>query len=462
MTEPAPTQWGPGTWRAKPAAQQVTYASTADLSRATDQLACFPPLVTSWEIEELKSQLAKAALGQRFLLQGGDCAEKLSDCTSDAITSKLKILLQMSLVLVQGSQKPVIRVGRFAGQYAKPRSEEFEQRDGVSLPSYRGDIVNLPGFTRQEREPDPDLMVRAYEHSALTLNFVRALVKGGFADVHHPENWDLDFARHSKLAEEYHGIVRRVADSLQFMESILGVSAGEMKWVDFFTSHEGLHLVYEEALTRRVPRREPWYNLSTHYPWIGMRTADPQGAHVEYFRGIANPIGVKIGPGIRAQTLVELVDILNPLNEPGRLTLIHRFGKQGITECLPEAIDAVRSTGRTVLWCCDPMHGNTRLTQDGTKTRHFDDILFELEQAFAIHRECGSCLGGVHIELTGEDVTECLGGARDLRAADLKRAYRSEVDPRLNYEQAMEMAMLIAGLMGTQGERRPVETQMTP
>jgi 3-deoxy-7-phosphoheptulonate synthase len=452
------TNWAPGTWRAKPAAQQVTYSSEAALSRSVSQLANFPPLVTSWEIEELKSQLAKAALGQRFLLQGGDCAETLSDCTADAITSKLKILLQMSLVLVQGSQKPVIRVGRFAGQYAKPRSEEFETRDGLTLPSYRGDIVNRPGFTAEEREPDPHLMVRAYEHSALTLNFIRALVKGGFADHHHPENWDLDFARHSPLADEYRNIAQRVADSLQFMESILGVSAGEMKWVDFFTSHEGLHLVYEEALTRRVPRREPWYNLSTHYPWIGMRTADPQGAHVEYFRGIANPIGVKIGPGITPQKLVELVEILSPTNEPGRLTLIHRFGKKAIAGCLPEAIDAVRSTGRTVLWCCDPMHGNTRLTGDGTKTRHFDDILFELQQAFEIHLECGTCLGGIHIELTGENVTECLGGARNLLDADLKKDYRSQIDPRLNYEQAMEMAMLVARLMGVQTNNRQPES----
>jgi len=456
------TKWAPGTWRTKPAAQQATYASAADLAKAVSQLASFPPLVTSWEVEELKSQLGKAALGQRFLLQGGDCSENLSDCTADGITSKLKILLQMSLVLVQGSQKPVIRVGRFAGQYAKPRSEEFETREGVTLPTYRGDLVNRPGFTPEEREPDPHLLVRAYEHSALTLNFIRALVKGGFADHHHPENWDLDFTRHSPLAGEYRNIAQRLTDSLRFMESILGVSAAEMKWVDFFTSHEGLHLVYEEAQTRRVPRREPWYNLSTHFPWIGLRTTDPKGAHVEYFRGIANPIGVKVGPGTTASKLVELVEILNPGNEAGRLTLIHRFGKKGIAEYLPEAIEAVRSTGRMVLWCCDPMHGNTQLTGEGTKTRHFDDILSELEQAFAIHRKCGSCLGGIHIELTGENVTECLGGARNLKDADLKRAYRSQVDPRLNYEQAMEMAMLIARLMGAQGERRKEEVAAMP
>ncbi len=423
------------------------YASEEDLAQTVSQLASLPPLVTSWEVESLKRQLAEAARGERFLLQGGDCAEQFADCTAGAIAGKLKILLQMSLVLVHGSKKPVIRVGRFAGQYAKPRSEELENRGSAALPSYRGDLVNRAGFTEAERSPDPQLLLRAYERSALTLNFIRALAKSGFADLHHPEYWDLDFARHSPLAAEYHAIARRVTEALQFMEHIAGVPAGEMEWVDFFTSHEGLHLVYEEAQTRRVPRREGWYNLSTHFPWIGMRTAHPQGAHVEYFRGIANPIAVKVGPGATPGILNELLDALHPRNEPGRLTLIHRFGQARIGECLPPLIAAARAAGKTVLWCCDPMHGNTRFTADGTKTRHFDDILSELEQAFAIHRACGSCLGGVHFELAGEDVTECLGGARNLNDSDLKRAYRSEVDPRLNYEQSLEMAMLIARMM---------------
>jgi len=430
-----------------PAAQQPVYGSEADLSQVLGQLASLPPLVTSWEIEFLKSQLAEAAQGTRFLLQGGDCAERFDECTAESITSKLKILLQMSLVLVRGSKTPVIRVGRFAGQYAKPRSEEFEIRGGASLPSYRGDLVNRTGFTESDRVPDPQLLLRAYERSALTLNFIRALAKGGFADLHHPEYWDLDFAQHSPLAEEYHTMARRVVEALQFMENIVGVRAGEIEWVDFFTSHEGLHLVYEEAQTRRAPRREGWYNLATHFPWIGMRTADPRGAHVEYFRGIANPIGVKVGPGMTPEVLAGLIDILHPRDEPGRFMLIHRFGHERIQECLPRLIEVVRSAGKSVLWCCDPMHGNTHNTADGTKTRHFDDILSELEQAFAIHRACGTRLGGVHFELTGEDVTECLGGARNLIDSDLKRAYRSEVDPRLNYEQSLEMAMLIARMM---------------
>ncbi len=444
-------EWSPGSWRSKPAAQQPVYASQAGLALAVSRLASLPPLVTTWEIELLKTQLAEAARGERFLLQGGDCAEQFDECTANTITNKLKILLQMSLVLVHGCKKPVIRVGRFAGQYAKPRSEDFETRNGSTLPSYRGDIVNRPGFTREDREPDPQLLLRAYERSALTLNFVRALAKGGFADLHHPEYWDLDFARHSALSGEYHNMARGVVESLSFMENVAGVRAGEMGWVDFFTSHEGLHLVYEESQTRRVPRRQGWYNLSTHFPWLGMRTGDPQGAHVEYFRGIVNPIGLKVGPGMTADTLGRLLDALHPHNEPGRLTLIHRFGREQIAGCLPRLIEAVRSSGRTVLWCCDPMHGNTRYTSDGTKTRHFDDILSELEQAFAIHRACGSRLGGVHFELTGEDVTECLGGARNLSDADLKRAYRSEVDPRLNYEQSLEMAMLIARIMRQAG-----------
>src|SRR6266478_4145388 len=320
------TEWFPSSWRSKPATQQPVYASEADLLRTTSQLASLPPLVTSWEIEALKSQLAEAAQGKRFLLQGGDCAEQFDDCTADTITNKLKILLQMSLVLVQGSGKPVIRVGRFAGQYAKPRSDDFETRAGATLPSYRGDLVNRAGFTEAERTPDPQLLLRAYERSALTLNFIRALVKGGFADLHHPEYWDLDFARHSPLAGEYHAMAHRVVEALQFMENIGGVRAGEMEWVDFFTSHEGLHLVYEGAQTRRAPGGENWYNLSTHFPWIGMRTADPDGAHVEYFRGIANPIGVKVGTGMIPEVLARLLDRLHPHDEPGRLTLIHRFG----------------------------------------------------------------------------------------------------------------------------------------
>jgi 3-deoxy-7-phosphoheptulonate synthase len=441
------SEWSPGSWREKPALQQPIYQSQSALATAVEELSKLPPLVTSWEVSALKQQLGEAALGKRFLLQGGDCAESLADCSAGLITRKLKILLQMSLVMTQGAKKPVIRVGRFAGQYAKPRSDNFETRDGVTLPSYRGDIVNRSAFTADDREPDPQLLLRGYERSALTLNFVRALVKGGFADLHHPEYWEMDFVRHSPMADQYQAMLDKVVEALGFMENVMGVHVGGIEWVDFFTSHEGLHLIYEQALTRRVPRRPGWYNLSTHFPWIGMRTADPKGAHIEYFRGIENPIGLKVGNGLGDGTLAELIDILHPRNEPGRLTLIHRFGRQKIAEHLPRLIEAVRATGKTVLWVCDPMHGNNRTTADGIKTRHFEDILGELEHAIEIHARMGSYLGGVHFELTGEDVTECLGGARDLTDEDLKRNYMSEVDPRLNYEQALEMAILIARKM---------------
>lgn len=438
------TNWSPSSWRTKPAAQQPSYPDAAALEQALAHLAALPPLVTSWEIEALKSQIAEAQQGRRFLLQGGDCAESFEACTSDAIASKLKILLQMSLVLVHGTKKRVIRVGRFAGQYAKPRSEEFETRDGVTLPCFRGDNINRPGFTRQDRTPDPLLLLRGYERAALTLNFIRALIDGGFADLHHPEYWDLEFVRHSPLASEYQRMVEQIGDSLRFMETLAGAPVGEINRVDFFTSHEGLHLAAEQALTRRVPRREGWYNLSTHFPWIGNRTRDLGGAHVEYFRGIANPVAVKVGSPCTSDELLALIDALNPRNEPGKLTIIHRLGAHRIARELPPLLEAVKSAGRAVLWVCDPMHGNTQKAASGYKTRKFEHILAELEQAFEIHARAGTYLGGVHVEVTGENVTECTGGARGINDDDLGRSYRSQVDPRLNYEQALEMAMLIA------------------
>jgi 3-deoxy-7-phosphoheptulonate synthase len=427
-----------------PASQQPEYPDAAALSSALERLATLPPLVTSWEVERLRAQLADAASGRRFLLQGGACAESFDDCRPEVLTAKLKILLQMSLVLTYGLKRQIIRVGRFAGQYAKPRTNTHETRDGVSLPAYRGDLINRSGFSEEERRVDPELLLRGYERAALTINFIRALVEGGFADLHHPEYWDLDFVQHSPRAREYQRMVESIGDSLRFMETLAGVRAGELSRVDFFTSHEGLHLPYEQAQTRQVPHRTGWYNLSTHMPWIGMRTAVPGEAHVEYFRGIRNPIGVKIGPAMTQELLRELVEVLDPGREPGRLTLIHRFGRDRIADALPPLIDAVRASGRTVLWCCDPMHGNTEITGDGVKTRRFDSILSELEQAFEIHEAEGSILGGIHIELTGDNVTECVGGARGLSELDLGRAYSSLVDPRLNYEQALEMALLVA------------------
>jgi 3-deoxy-7-phosphoheptulonate synthase len=434
--------WRPDSWQTRPAAQQPGYHDRARLDAALEQLRHLPPLVTSWEVNALKAQLAEAQEGRRFVLQGGDCAESFADCRPELITNRLKVLLQMSLVLVHGLRKPVVRVGRFAGQYAKPRSADTETRDGLSLPAYRGDMVNAPEFSAQARAPDPQRLLEAHAKSALTVNFVRGLVDGGFADLHHPEYWDLAWVKHSPLAESYQRIVDAIGESVRFMETLAG-PVGNFSRVEFYTSHEALVLYYEQAQTRQVPRNEGWYNLSTHFPWIGMRTAALDGAHVEYCRGIRNPVGVKIGPAMTRDWLLGLCQVLNPANEPGRLAFIHRMGAAAIAEKLPPLVKAVREAGQRVLWLCDPMHGNTQTTSGGIKTRRFDDIQAELDRAFAIHADCGTHLGGVHLELTGEDVTECLGGARDLAEGDLARAYKSSVDPRLNYEQALELAMRI-------------------
>jgi 3-deoxy-7-phosphoheptulonate synthase len=436
--------WNPASWQTRKAQQQPQYSNPAALEAAVAQLSRLPPIVVSWEIEALRERLAGAQRGEAFLLQGGDCAESFAECESDRIAKQLKVILQVSLVLLHGLKRPIIRVGRMAGQYAKPRSTDTETRDGVTLPSYRGDIINHPEFTAEAREPDPQLLLRGYERAALTLNFVRALIDGGFADLHHPEYWDLGFLRNSPAKEAYERIVRSIADSLDFFESLTGGAVHQASRVDFYASHEGLLLPYEQAQTRHIPRSQRWYNLSTHMPWIGMRTAQLDGAHVEYFRGISNPIGVKVGAAMDSGWLQGLVTTLNPNNQPGRLTLIHRFGVKDIEKSLPRLIQAVRETGQTVLWVCDPMHGNTESTVGGYKTRRLANIQRELELAFDVHQANGSRLGGVHLEMTGEDVTECTGGASGLSDVDLSRAYRTQVDPRLNYEQALELALIIA------------------
>jgi 3-deoxy-7-phosphoheptulonate synthase len=443
----ATTDWTPASWQNKPAAQMPSYPDRKALQSVLVELAQLPPLVTSWEIENLKAQLASATRGERFILQGGDCSESFAECDSEAIVSKLKILLQMSLVLVQGGKKRVTRVGRFGGQYAKPRSTDTETRNGVTLPCYRGDMINRAGFTLEDRTADPQLLLRAYERSGLTVNFVRALIEGGFADLRHPEYWELAFVAKCPHAADYFRMVESIGESLRFMEVLSGASMADIARVDFFTSHEGLHLSYEQAQTRQPPHRTKWYDLSTHFPWIGERTRALDGAHVEYFRGVANPIGVKIGPGFTPDEALALADCLNPDNEPGRLTFIHRLGAQRVAECLPPLVEAMRRQERQVLWCCDPMHGNTETTSTGIKTRRFEKILAELETSYRVLEECGAHLGGVHFELTGDNVTECLGGASGVTEADLTRDYRTQLDPRLNYEQAMEMALVLARLM---------------
>ncbi len=348
------TNWTPTSWQSKPITQQPNYGDADELNRALTKLSRLPPIVTSWEIEKLKGKLAKAGRGEAFLLQGGDCAERFDDCDSATIVGKLKVLMQMSLVLVYGSKRQVIRVGRIGGQYAKPRSADLETKDGLTLPSYRGDLINRSPFTEQDRRPDPERLLRAYERAALTVNFIRALSQGGFADLHHPENWDLEFVRRMARPEKYDSMLKSLGEAVRFLEAIVDVSAPELEQVTFYTSHEGLHLHYEQAQTRSVPNRVGWYNLTTHMPWIGNRTRSLDGAHIEYFRGIQNPVGIKIDQHVDPGEVRELITAINPANEEGRITIIHRCGADNIASCLPAIIDVVRESKAHVVWSCDP------------------------------------------------------------------------------------------------------------
>ena len=436
--------WTPSSWKAFAAHQQPHYEDQEELAEVLKVLSRLPPLVTSWEVDRLRQQLAAAQEGQAWLLQGGDCAESFDDCYSETIASKLKVLLQMSLVLIFGSRQRIVRIGRIAGQYAKPRSSNTESRNGQTLPSYRGDLINRAQFAEGHRRNDPQLLLRGYERAALTLNFIRGLSEGGFADLHHPENWDLDFVAEGPGSSRYQRLIASLGDALCFIDAISASPIAELRRVDFYTSHEALHLDYEQALTRESVRGTGWYNFGTHFPWIGERTRTLDGAHVELMRGIRNPMGIKVGPAADPQEIVELVRLLNPQSEPGRITLIHRVGSRDVSDRLPKLVELIQSARLPVLWVCDPMHGNTVTTASGHKTRRFDDVLSELRSSFAVHRSCGSRLGGVHLELTGENVTECLGGAGGLTEDDLHTAYNTTCDPRLNYQQAMEIAFSIA------------------
>lgn len=448
----APSGWSPDSWKPKPVQQAVEYPDPAALAAAVARLRELPPLVTSWEIERLREQIAEAAVGKRFILQGGDCAEMFEDCRPDVITSKLKILLQMSLVLIDGLKRPVLRIGRFAGQYAKPRSSTTETREGRTLTSYYGDLINGVGFTEADRAPDPTRLVRAYQYSALTINFVRALVDGGFADLHHPEYWDLEFLGKVGMTAESRADYRRraeaVGNAIEVLEIMTGQRIGELSRTEFYTSHEGLSLDYESALTRQVPRRPgAYYNLGCHLPWVGERTRSLGGAHIEYFRGIRNPVGVKIGPGVTPAELLALLAVLDADREPGDLLVIARLGANRVKAVLPGLIEAVAEAGHHPAWMCDPMHGNTVSTRSGRKTRHVDAVLTELLDSIDAHRALGSVLAGVHFELTAESVTECVGGASGVTEDDLEACYQTHCDPRLNYEQAMEIAFAIARQM---------------
>ncbi len=437
-------EWHPLSWNHLNVAQLPEYPDPKRLQEVYDELRSFPPLVTSWEVEALKARLADVAAGKAFLLQGGDCAETFDACNAPKIVNLLKVLLQMSFILIHETGTPVVRVGRIAGQYAKPRSSDYEVIDGVRMLNYRGDLFNSYEPTPEARMPDPERMLTAYNRAALTLNFLRALSEEGFADLHHPEQWELDFMKNNVYYQEYEQMVRSITKAIGFMESIMPHPFNTLHKVDLYTSHEALNLYYEAAQTRRVPRKTGWFNLSGHMVWLGNRTRQLDNAHVEYLSGIRNPIGIKVGPPYERNEILELIRRLNPAHEQGKIVLITRFGIKEVEKELPGLIRAVNREGLPVIWSCDPMHGNTFSTAQDVKTRNFYDILNELKATFEIHRSEGTYLGGIHLELTGDNVTECVGGANGLSEEGLNRNYETYCDPRLNYEQSLEMAFLIA------------------
>ena len=439
------TDWQKTDWRAKPRVQMPDYTDAAALSDVERRLAAYPPLVFAGEARRLKSQLGAAARGEAFLLQGGDCAEAFDQFSADAIRDTFKVMLQMAMVLTYGAKVPVVKVGRMAGQFAKPRSAPTELKDGVELPSYRGDIINDMPFTAAARVPDPARMLQAYTQAAATLNLLRAFSTGGYADVHQVHQWTLGFTESSK-AEKYREMAGHITDALDFMRAagIDSDSAHTLRSVDFYTSHEGLLLEYEEALTRLDSTSGKWLAGSGHMLWIGDRTRQPDGAHVEFLRGVQNPIGLKCGPTMTADDLKRLMATLNPGNEAGRLTLIARFGAGKVGDNLPRLIRTVEEEGAQVLWVCDPMHGNTIKSATGYKTRPFDKVLREVQEFFGVHRAEGTIPGGVHFEMTGQDVTECTGGMRALSEDHLSDRYHTACDPRLNAGQSLELAFLVA------------------
>jgi 3-deoxy-7-phosphoheptulonate synthase len=436
--------WTPDSWKNHPVKQLPTYPDQQALEKACNELRELPPLVISWEIKALKKKLADVAAGNGFLLQGGDCAESFADCQSPKIVKLLKVLLQMSFIMIHEMNTSVVRVGRIAGQFAKPRSRDYEMVNGEKIPNYRGDLINSIEPKLEARIPDPQRLIEGYNKSALTLNFLRALSDESFADLHHPEYWELDFMRQNPYYQEYETMVHSIEKAVSFMETIAPNQFETAQKVNIYTSHEGLNLYYDASQTRQVPRRKGWYNLSTHLVWLGNRTRAIDGAHVEYLRGIENPIGIKVGPGYDTDEILSIIEKLNPSHESGKIVLISRFGIDKVEEGLPGLIKRIKKEGMPVVWSCDPMHGNTFSTDGGIKTRNFDDILGEIQKTFAIHRECGSYLGGVHLELTGDNVTECVGGARGLHEGELHHNYESYCDPRLNYQQSLELAFLIS------------------
>jgi 3-deoxy-7-phosphoheptulonate synthase len=453
--------WQPDSWRGKPIVQVPDYPDQAVLDTVEARLAKFPPLVFAGEARKLKAELAQVAAGQAFLLQGGDCAESFAEHSADNIRDFFRVFLQMAVVLTYAAAMPVVKVGRIAGQFAKPRSAPTETQGDVELPSYRGDIINGPDFTPESRMPDPERQIAAYRQSAATLNLLRAFAQGGYANLEHVHQWTLGFINDSPENARYQALADRISESLEFMRAcgIHPETVPQLRSTEFYTSHEALLLGYEQALTRVDSTSGDWYDTSGHMVWIGDRTRQPDGAHVEYCRGIRNPIGVKCGPSLAADGLLKLIDILNPDNIPGRITLIARFGADSVEKHLPGLIRAVERAGKVVVWSCDPMHGNTVKASTGFKTRPFDLILSEVQRFMAIHRAEGTHAGGVHFEMTGQNVTECTGGAQPVTEADLSDRYHTHCDPRLNAAQALELAFLVAeGLKKERAERGIVST----
>ncbi len=438
--------WSPEDWRNLPILQQPNWPDAARLEETESRLRDSPPLVFAGEARNLRAKLAEACEGRAFLLQGGDCAESFAEFHADNIRDTFRVLLQMAVVLTFGAKCPVVKVGRLAGQFAKPRSADTETIDGVTLPAYRGDMINGMEFEDASRTPDPDRLVQAYSQSAATLNLLRAFAQGGYADLHEVQRWNLGFVAQSPLGERYKNLADRLTESLDFMAAcgLTSEATPQIRETEFYTSHEALILGYEQALTRIDSTSGNWYACSAHMLWIGDRTRQPDGAHVEFLRGVRNPIGLKAGPSLEPDDLIRLMDVLNPNNEPGRLTIIARMGADKVEDALPPLIRAVESEGRKVLWTCDPMHGNTIKSSNGYKTRVFDNILSEVSGFFAAHNAEGSRPGGVHFEMTGQDVTECLGGAQAITEELLSNRYHTHCDPRLNASQALELAFLIA------------------
>ncbi|MGA9136736.1 MAG: 3-deoxy-7-phosphoheptulonate synthase class II [Methylovirgula sp.] len=452
-----PESWSPDSWRTKPLEQAPVYPDAVALADVERQLGTFPPLVFAGEARKLKALLAKASKGEAFLFQGGDCAESFAEHAADNIRDFFRVFLQMAVVMTFAAALPVVKVGRIAGQFAKPRSEPMEVKDGVALPSYRGDIVNEIAFTEAARIADPVRQLMAYRQSAATLNLIRAFASGGYANLENAHRWMLGFIKDSPQSARYQELADRITETLGFMRAI-GLdpeSQQELRQTDFYTSHEALLLGYEQAMTRIDSTTGDYYATSGHMLWVGDRTRQPDHAHIEYVRGIKNPLGVKCGPSLKPDELLRLVDILDPGNEPGRLTLICRFGAEKIGDRLPKLLRAIKREGRNVLWTCDPMHGNTIKAKSGYKTRPFERIIEETRAFFAVHHAEGTYAGGVHLEMTGKNVTECTGGARAISEADLSDRYHTYCDPRLNAEQAIEVAFLIAELLKAERLQRP-------